>query len=323
MDTNARLSGLQPISVSYQHCQMNLWRNTWVPYIIRESKRADRLRLSSLRSVHFSLQDDKFCVLREEQTVYIAGHRAKVWLSSLQMESSFSLNTVMRRMLPTCQVHQMSLFRLLWKQNMKSKIRVVRPSCILSPLVADYFAVSFNLSLTSRLPGRALQNVVVELNLGEGATGIKCITSRETGMRRGMDVPGSSGASWAFDSRKKVCLRHCWLIPLLLFSKDLKWEITEILPSSSWNIRGSYFTAYVSLHCRSKVNLVELSCPPKSTTIPRPSRAVQVRFEIHGRTFSSLKVDQLKVTGENYKPYKGFRGRSTGNVEWRWWSRSA
>jgi hypothetical protein len=65
--------------------------------------------------------------------------------------------------------------------------------------------VSFNLSLTSRLPTRSLHNVVVELNLGEGASGIKCVSSREAGgMRRGMDVPGSSGASWAFDSRKKV-----------------------------------------------------------------------------------------------------------------------
>lgn len=51
---------------------------------------------------------------------------------------------------------------------------------------------------------------------------------------------------------------------------------------------------------------------------PRPSHALQIRFEIHSHTFSALKVEQLKVTGEVYKPYKGVRGQSIGNVEWRW-----
>ena len=54
------------------------------------------------------------------------------------------------------------------------------------------------------------------------------------------------------------------------------------------------------------------------TIAPRPSHALQVRFEIQSHTFSSLKVEHLKVTGELYKPYKGVRGRSVGNVEWRW-----
>lgn len=50
----------------------------------------------------------------------------------------------------------------------------------------------------------------------------------------------------------------------------------------------------------------------------RPSHAFRVQFEIPQHTFSSLKVDQLKLSGEMYKPYKGVRGRSTGDVEWRW-----
>ena len=54
------------------------------------------------------------------------------------------------------------------------------------------------------------------------------------------------------------------------------------------------------------------------TTAPRPSHALQVRFVIQSHTFSSLKVEQLKLTGEGYKPYKGVRGRSIGSVEWRW-----
>ncbi|KDR83498.1 hypothetical protein GALMADRAFT_261870 [Galerina marginata CBS 339.88] len=147
---------------------------------------------------------------------------------------------------------------------------------------------SFDITLTSRLSGRSLENLVVELNLGDGASGIKCIAARGTGgLGRGgvgsMDVGigGNNGASWAFDSKKRV----------------LKWEINNAPPSSSWNIRGSFSTPSIA---------------------PRPSHAVQVRFEIQSYTFSSLKVDQLKITGENYKLYKGVRGRSLGDVEWRW-----
>jgi AP-3 complex subunit mu len=40
-------------------------------------------------------------------------------------------------------------------------------------------------------------------------------------------------------------------------------------------------------------------------------------FGIGSHLFSNLKVDQLKLTGETYKPYKGVRGRSEGTVEWR------
>jgi len=94
-------------------------------------------------------------------------------------------------------------------------------------------------------------------------------------------IGGSSGASWTFDIKKRV----------------LKWEIPSIPQSSSWNLRGSFTTP---------------------TIAPRPSHALQVRFEIHSHTFSSLKVEQLKLTGEGYKPYKGVRGHSIGNVEWRW-----
>ncbi|TFK43309.1 Mu homology domain-containing protein [Crucibulum laeve] len=145
---------------------------------------------------------------------------------------------------------------------------------------------SFDITLTSRLSTRPLENLVAEFNLGEGSGAIKCVASRGLGgfgSRLGMEsgVPGNIGASWAFDSNKKV----------------LRWEITSIPPSSVWNLHGSFST---------------------STSVPRPAHALQVRFEIQSHTFSALKVEQLKVTGETYKPYKGVRGRSIGNVEWRW-----
>jgi AP-3 complex subunit mu len=150
----------------------------------------------------------------------------------------------------------------------------------------DYNA-SFDITLTSRLSARSLENLVIELNLGEGASAIKCIASRGTGgLGHGgvntLDMGGgNSGASWAFDSKKRI----------------LKWGISSAPPLSSWNLRGSFSTPSIA---------------------PRPSHALQVQFEIQSYTFSSLKVEQLKITGETYKPYKGVRGRAIGSIEWRW-----
>ena len=44
----------------------------------------------------------------------------------------------------------------------------------------------------------------------------------------------------------------------------------------------------------------------KSGTRPI-SPAVNVGFTIQNHSFSDLKVDQLRVTGEMYKPFKGVR----------------
>ncbi|KAF8914140.1 clathrin adaptor mu subunit [Gymnopilus junonius] len=152
----------------------------------------------------------------------------------------------------------------------------------------DYNGAVFRCHINVSSQCRPLENVVIELHLGDGASGIKCIAARGTGgLGHGgvgsmdMGMGGNTGASWAFDSRRKV----------------LKWEISNVPPSSSWNIRGSFSTP---------------------TIAPRPSHALQVRFEIQSYTFSSLKVEQLKITGETYKLYKGVRGRALGNVEWRW-----
>lgn len=69
------------------------------------------------------------------------------------------------------------------------------------------------MTLTSRLTTRPLENVIVELNLGEGASAVKCIAARGSGgLGRGgigpmdMGIGGSSGASWTFDIKKRVCL---------------------------------------------------------------------------------------------------------------------
>ncbi|KAJ7047782.1 Mu homology domain-containing protein [Mycena alexandri] len=142
---------------------------------------------------------------------------------------------------------------------------------------------TFEFKLTSRM---AFEALVVEMYLGEGAGGVKCVATRGDGNgnigRRGDVVTsGSASGSWTFDARKMV----------------VRWEIPVVPLSSTWTLRGSFTSSGSKSH---------------------PAHALQVRFAASSYTFSSLKVDQLKVTGEVYKPYKGVRGRAIGSVEWRW-----
>ncbi|KAF5363318.1 hypothetical protein D9756_000586 [Leucocoprinus leucothites] len=66
----------------------------------------------------------------------------------------------------------------------------------------------FDITFTSRLTTRALENIVIEMNVGRGAGGIKCVATRGTGIGRnvGMDMgmTNNMGASWAFDTNKKA-----------------------------------------------------------------------------------------------------------------------
>ncbi|KAF8897166.1 Mu homology domain-containing protein [Infundibulicybe gibba] len=142
---------------------------------------------------------------------------------------------------------------------------------------------TFDLILTSRLSTHAMQSFLLEIHLGEGAGGIKCTAIRGSGggfgQGSGVGAAGVTGG-WGFEPKRKV----------------IQWEIPVVPPSSTWSLRGSF----------------------TSPSTPRPSHAFQIRFEIPSHTHSALKVEQLKVTGETYKPYKGVRGRSVGNIEWRW-----
>ena len=61
-------------------------------------------------------------------------------------------------------------------------------------------AATFDITLTSRLTTRAIQNLVAKMYLGEGSGGIKCMARRGgTADRYGRNVDSNSiGASWAF-----------------------------------------------------------------------------------------------------------------------------
>ncbi|KAJ3892563.1 Mu homology domain-containing protein [Lentinula edodes] len=175
---------------------------------------------------------------------------------------------------------------------MSSRSNLAIPFMIKAIVGLEDSGGSFDVTLTSRYSTHALENIVVDIHLGQGAGGIRCNVSRgsggggfiNAGGSRNLDTSGaSSGASWSFDAQRTV----------------LRWEIPIVPPSSSWSLHGSFSTG---------------------TRAPRPSHAIRVRFDISSHTYSALKVGQLKVTNakENYKPYKGVRGRSSGEVEWRW-----
>ncbi|KAJ4472058.1 Mu homology domain-containing protein [Lentinula aciculospora] len=175
---------------------------------------------------------------------------------------------------------------------MSSRNNLALPFIIKAIVELEDSGGSFDITLTSRDSTHALEKVVAEMHLGQGAVGIRCSVSRgiggggfvNAGRSRNLDTSGmSSGASWSFDAQQTV----------------LRWEIPIVSPSSSWSLHGSFST---------------------TNRVPRPSHAIRVRFDISSHTYSALKVGQLKVTDakENYKPYKGVRGRSSGEVEWRW-----
>ncbi|KDQ64962.1 hypothetical protein JAAARDRAFT_117303 [Jaapia argillacea MUCL 33604] len=75
----------------------------------------------------------------------------------------------------------------------------------------------------------------------------------------------------------------------------LKWTMQSVQAQSTHTFRGTF----------------------GASTTPRPSRSLHLHFTIPQSTFSSLKVDQLRLAGEGYKPYKGVRGRCVGEVEFR------
>ena len=79
--------------------------------------------------------------------------------------------------------------------------------------------------------------------------------------------------------------------------RTLRWSLSPTTSGRTATLRGTFASA--DAH-------------------PRPARAAQVSFALpQGALLSSLKVDQLKLSGETYKPYKGVRGRALGRVEWR------
>jgi hypothetical protein len=131
------------------------------------------------------------------------------------------------------------------------------------------------------------------------------------------DLPGD--VSWSFDSKRKVCFHMIGgsiLRVIVHYGQVLRWEIQNMPTSSSFHLRGSFTSRYFSSFLASPD---EANYAPIQLVRNTPAPLAHCAFDSRStNTFSALKVEQLRITGEGYKPYKGVRGRSVGDVEWRW-----
>ncbi|KAH9165427.1 clathrin adaptor mu subunit [Lactarius sanguifluus] len=159
-----------------------------------------------------------------------------------------------------------------------AQLQVQVPFTLRTSLSITDHGGAFELSFTPR--AGALEDVAVELYLGSSATGATCSGA-------------SGGSEWMYVPARRT----------------LRWSLA---PSAS-TIPGAARSA---------------SGPGRTATLrgtfasgdvhPRPARAAQVSFALPaGALLSALKIDQLKLSGETYKPYKGVRGRALGRIEWR------
>lgn len=94
-------------------------------------------------------------------------------------------------------------------------------------------------------------------------------------------IPGGGGGTCTYDSRSGL----------------LQWQIPALSGSNSCTLRGTYSTTLVT---------------------PRPAPSLQVSFMQAEASFSSLKIQDLRVTSEQYKPFKGVRSQLCGKVDVRW-----
>ncbi|ORX40010.1 putative adaptor complex subunit medium chain 3 [Kockovaella imperatae] len=157
----------------------------------------------------------------------------------------------------------------------------------------------FSLTLTSRTNHRPIQDIVVSIFLGYGTNGV---SATATGDKRagggdahgpGAPVLGTKsevgdgyvgGGTWEFDPHTQV----------------MKWTISSLVSTERPPTLTGSFTS--------------------SETHSTPSPAFDIAFTIPNHSYSGLKVDQLKVSGDvNYKPFKGIRQIArAGKMEVRW-----
>lgn len=159
---------------------------------------------------------------------------------------------------------------------------------------------SFNISLSppTRFSNGGVANleeVVVSLFLGINAVGVTASISSATSSsnarissRSGTSGPSGGqklppGGKWEFDA-----LTH-----------TLRWRLANLSPTSAPSLAGTWHFDETK---------------PKSS----PSPVVDVSFSAPLSNISGLSIVNLKLEGERYSVYKGFRSNLKGNLEVRW-----
>ncbi|KAH8986338.1 clathrin adaptor mu subunit [Lactarius akahatsu] len=160
-----------------------------------------------------------------------------------------------------------------------AQLQVQVPFTLRASLSITDHGGAFELSFTPR--AGALEDVAVELYLGSGATGATC-TCRKWWQR--------------VDVRARAA--HAALVPRALRLRNPRCH--------PFRLRAGYGARRCGARSRAGMR----------TRAPRARRRYRSRC-LQGALLSALKIDQLKLSGETYKPYKGVRGRALGRVEWR------
>ncbi|WWC69284.1 uncharacterized protein I206_103222 [Kwoniella pini CBS 10737] len=180
-------------------------------------------------------------------------------------------------------------FILLEYQAVASTSKTQIPLGVKANLVVEPNGGRFSLTLTSRLSSRPLEDIVISIYLGRGATSVSATAQgdrKPIGIRSDEGVADGhvGGGNWEFDPHTQI----------------MKWNLASLVTSErSPTLTGSFAS---------------------SETQPTPSPSFDVSFNVQHHSFSNLRVDQLKVTGDvMYKPFKGVRQIArSGKIEVRW-----
>ncbi|ODN98475.1 AP-3 complex subunit mu [Cryptococcus wingfieldii CBS 7118] len=182
-------------------------------------------------------------------------------------------------------------FRLLEYEASASTAKNQLPISLKAAMATEsHSAGRFSLTLSSRVNSLPLENIVISIFLGKGATSVNATA---TGDRRPLhshvgkeeNAEGFvGGGTWDFDPHTQV----------------LRWRISSLVTTErSPTLAGSFTTTEAQ---------------------PIISPSFEVNFSVQNFCFSNLRVDKLKVQGDvMYKPFKGVKmlGRA-GKVEVRW-----
>lgn len=247
-------------------------------------------------------------MILDSTSVYRNGFATTPYLLYLLRGGSFSqiisINHHKARSSATCPYHFPSKRIWTWESLGVNFITDVFKLCRL------HLAGTFALTLTSRLI-KVMENLELKFYLGEDATSAQCTLS-SAGSSVGS--VGSADGSWSFNSRTKVRFDGGSCCPKLtpFRRSDGRFSICGLRGAGFFEVHGHQSKQFAN-------NFIDLRCLWFSRIkAPRPAHAFQIRFEIPSYSFSSLKVDQLRLSSETYKMYKGVRMRSKGSIEWRW-----
>jgi len=94
----------------------------------------------------------------------------------------------------------------------------------------------------------------------------------------------------------------------------IRWSIPIASPSSTYTLRGTFTSQSVCIVIEGDFNTDALL----RDKYPRISTALNVTFQLSQTNFSTLKLLDLKVTRETYKPFRGVRSKASGKVDVRY-----